>query len=237
MDLEDNEIIVSEKLKEKLGEINEIELFGSKKYKFQIKDVHDNDEEKIFINEDMFILISEKENIDLDRNSYIIITDSYDNNQIVIDYLSVFEINAGIFDYSGIEKIESYSKLMNILKILIGIVLIIVIISLNIIIKNTIQNEGKDLSYMMICGYKKRDVFIIMLLRNMISAIIVYVISVFIIVIIYVLLKNIIYLSLFKILIISFLPLSIVLFIIVVSSLLTKKYIYKSDLCTIIKSE
>ena len=106
--------------------------------------------------------------INISDNILICLLNDYESSIKLIDDLNSKDIPAYFVDYTGIQNINTYSKIISIMKILIKAIIVIFFIILYLIINSIIDNDKNDIGYMLICGYNKKDIFTFLSLKSLI---------------------------------------------------------------------
>lgn len=168
--LKNNEIIVSNTLANiyKINSNFEF-VFNNKTYTFLIKGYYDDlDNTKIYSSFDTISNILLDNNLNVSDNILICLLNDYESSIKLIDDLNSKDIPAYFADYTGIQNINTYSKIISIMKILIKAIIVIFFIILYLIINSIIDNDKNNIGYMLICGYNKKDIFTFLSLKSLI---------------------------------------------------------------------
>lgn len=232
-DLKNNEIIVASNC---FNNKNIIAKYNDNEYQYYIKETNESkDCKKIYMNINNIMNIISDNNIEYNKNEYIIIIDKYSSLKLVVDELKNMNIEASLLDSTGTLNIENYEKMINLLKIMMFIFIVLVNTIIYFIINRILNEEDKNIGYMKVVGYKTKEIQKILTIRNILYIIIIYMFC-FIITNTFVISfgKNIINNKLYYILCFMFL-LILIIFIILISSKI-KKIIENQSIINLIKT-
>ena len=152
-DLNINEIIISQNLKSKYKINNNYTFEYNKKiYNFKVVGYYKTDSNNIYANLETILNILNDNNLEFSSNYLILILNSYTDSVKMINKL-------------------------NTMKYILFIILVIIFVILYLIINSIMDFEKKDIGYMLISGYLRKDIFKILFLKTIIILILTYFIS------------------------------------------------------------
>lgn len=177
-DLNINEIIISQNLKSKYKINNNYTFEYNKKiYNFKVVGYYKTDSNNIYANLETILNILNDNNLEFSSNYLILILNSYTDSVKMINKLNQDNIDANFIDYTGLQNMKEYKKILNTMKYILFIILVIIFVILYLIINSIMDFEKKDIGYMLISGYLRKDIFKILFLKTIIILILTYFIS------------------------------------------------------------